>query len=367
MRGQSENPTVKIVNVTLPERTYPIIIGRDSRRSLPELLNNRRPILIADQTVATLHAKLIDALLPAGAVMLTVESGEASKSLAQAGSLYDALAANHVERGDIIVALGGGMIGDLAGFVAGTWMRGIAFIQAPTTLEAAIDASVGGKTAVNLSAGKNLVGVFHQPEAVLIDTAFLDTLPQRDYCAGLAESVKHGVVRDAAFMTWQEANVPAILRREPGLQDELIAWNCSIKADVVVRDEREGGLRAVLNYGHTIGHAIEHLFEYDLRHGESVALGMRAENHIARGRALLGEAEVTRIGQLLDRFELPARLPGPVADADVIRVCRLDKKSRGGATRFVLARGIGGHTIVDDVADAEIAAALAVLRAAPLD
>ncbi|MCG3126596.1 MAG: 3-dehydroquinate synthase [Phycisphaerae bacterium] len=358
---------MRIVNVELPAHPYPILIGRQARGALPDLLAGRRPIVIADQSVVALHWPAVQPLLPAKCVVLTVASGEASKSLSQAATLYDTLAANHIERGDVIVALGGGMIGDLAGFVAGTWMRGIAFIQAPTTLEAAIDASVGGKTAVNLSAGKNLVGVFHQPEAVLVDTAFLDTLPQRDYCAGLAESVKHGVVRDAAFLAWQETNVDALMRREAELLDELIARNCGIKADVVARDEREGGLRAVLNYGHTIGHAIEHLFEYDLRHGESVALGMRVENQIAARRSLLEPADVDRIARLLDQMGLPDQLPGPVADADVIRTCRLDKKSKGGTPRFVLPAGVGNHVVVADVADAEIRQALAVLRTAPAD
>ena len=354
------------VRVAIPGRSYEVEIASGARSRIGPLARNlsgvRRLVIIADERVAELHGESLRRAVGDVDLWLSVPAGEASKSLAQAGKLYDKLAEAGIERGDLIVAFGGGMVGDLAGFVAATWLRGIRFIQVPTTLEAAIDASVGGKTAVNHSAGKNLIGAFHQPAAVIVDTDFLETLSQRDYRAGLAESIKHGVVRDPAFFEWQESHVEAIRLRQPDVLEELIAVNCRIKADVVSADEREAGLRAVLNHGHTIGHAIEHVFEYELRHGECVALGMLVENELARQRGILDAAGARRIADLVRAFDLPMRLPRTAEPGRVIERTHADKKSRGGSVRYVLATMLGGTTYVDDIGDDEIAAALGIIQ-----
>ncbi len=354
---------MRIVPVSLGERTYSVYIGPSARAELQECNARCSPVvLIADQTVADLHITKLLPFLPINPAVLTFPPGEASKSLEHARELYQRLAQAGVEREAIVVTFGGGVAGDLGGFVAATWLRGVRFIQVPTTLLAAVDASVGGKTGVNLPAGKNLVGAFHQPIAVIVDTDFLETLPARDFAAGLAESVKQAVVRDPAFFSWHETQVAALRGREAGVVTELIARNCALKAAIVAQDEREAGRRAILNHGHTIGHAIEHLLGYELRHGECVALGMLAENELACARGLLPRTDADRIRRLLERFRLPLRLPRPLEAADVVTACRLDKKVTGGAVNFVLLRRIGEPTRVADVAPAEFAAALDAIR-----
>lgn len=293
--------------------------------------------------------------------MARVPAGEASKSLAAAEQVYEQLAAAEIDRQDWILALGGGMVGDLAGFVAATWMRGIRYIQMPTTLLACIDASVGGKTAVNTRAGKNLVGAFHQPSAVIIDLEFLATLPQSEFVAGLAESVKHAAIRDPEFFGWQEGCAAAILQRKPETLLELVARNCTIKAAIVSEDERESGPRAMLNYGHTVGHGIEHASGYSLRHGECVALGMLAENAIARERQALPPAAAQRIRGLVEALGLPTRLPRGCRIEEVLAACRLDKKNRGGAIHAVLLRDLGAPQRVANLSAEEIARSLATL------
>ncbi len=357
---------MRTVQVELGPRGYPIHIGPGARRQLGTLVTQRphaRPAaLIAGERVAELH---LDTLLPElgpTPLVLRVPPGEASKSLQTASRLYDALADAHIERRDLIVTFGGGVVGDLGGFVAATWLRGIDFVQVPTTLEAAVDASVGGKTGVNHRAGKNLIGAFHQPRAVVIDIDFLGTLPQRDFVAGLGESVKHAVIRDPGFLEWHEAHAAAVLAREPDVLVELIARNCQIKADVVGRDEREQGLRAILNYGHTLGHAFEHLLGYELRHGECVALGMVAVNEIAGARHQLDRQVADRITALLARLGLPTRLPRPVDTRAVAATCRMDKKVAAGAVNFVLVPTPGQTVRVADVTDDEIAAAVETLQ-----
>lgn len=354
------------VRVELGARSYTIHIGPGARArlapTLAEFAPGRRPVIITDATVRELHLDELRAGLPAAPIVLEIPPGEGSKTLAVAERLYEELAAARVERDDLIVTFGGGVVGDLGGFVAATWLRGLRFVQVPTTLEAAVDASVGGKTAVNHPRGKNLIGVFHQPSAVIVDTDFLATLPERDFVAGLGESVKHAAIRDAVFLRWHEQYADRIRGREPAVVAEFVARNCAIKAGVVSRDERERGLRAILNYGHTIGHALEHLLEYELRHGECVALGMIAANALSSARDLLAHADEERIRRLIERLGLPVRLPRPVAAEEVVRVCRLDKKVRAEAVRFVLLRAPGVVEQVADVSDEEMAAAVAVLQ-----
>jgi len=357
---------MQTVTVDLAERAYPIHIGRGGRRLLGDIVNSigdvHQVVIIADERVAALHLESLIIGLQSPPTVVTVPAGEASKSLDGAARLFDRLADARIERGDVIVTLGGGMVGDLGGFVAATWLRGVRFIQVPTTLEAAIDASVGGKTAANHTSGKNLIGVFHQPAAVLIDTDFLSTLPQRDYIAGLSESVKHAAIRDPALLHWQAENAKAILSRVPAVLTELIARNCAIKADVVAHDERERNVRAILNYGHTVGHAIEHLLGYQLRHGECVALGMIAANRLACARELLDQEIADCIADVIATLGLPQRLPRALDAAAVAEVCKLDKKVRGGSIHFVLLRDLGATERVTDVSDAEIAAALSVIQ-----
>lgn len=354
------------IQVELGPASYHVHVGPGARARLAALLAERtragRVAVVTDETVAALHLPTLRAALPAAPTTLVVPPGEQSKSLWVARELYDALAAARIEREDALIALGGGVVGDLAGFVAATWLRGIPFVQAPTTLEAAVDAAVGGKTGLNHPAGKNLIGAFHQPVGVVIDTDFLETLPRRDFIAGLAESVKHALIRDAAFFEWHERNAGALAARQADTVAALIARNCEIKAEVVRQDERERGLRAVLNFGHTVGHALEHLLGYELRHGECVSLGIIAANTLAVARGLLDGALAARGAALLAELGLPTRLPRAVDAAEVVNVCRSDKKVRGGAINFILLTGLGATVRVADVSDAEIAAAVAALQ-----
>ena len=356
-----------IVRVDLGARAYEIHIGPAARQSLAAHLSadqRRRVVIVADEQVADLHLAALTHMFRTAPIVLRFPPGEASKSLRVAESLYGELAAAGVARDDLLITFGGGVAGDLGGFLAATWQRGMRFIQIPTTLEAAIDASIGGKTAINHDAGKNLIGAFHQPAAVLIDTDFLATLPQRELVAALAESVKHAVIRDADFLSWHEQHVDAVLSRDPDKLTTLIARNCAIKARVVEQDEREAELRMILNFGHTIGHALEHLLHYELRHGECVALGMLAANRIASARGLLSLDAQRRVADLLQRFGLPQRLPRPIAADHVVEACRRDKKVRAGRLNFILLSAIAAPHVVADVADGEIAVAIEPLQPA---
>jgi len=291
--------------------------------------------------------------------------GETTKTLAQAERLYDAMLRADVDRGSIVVALGGGVVTDLAGFVAATYMRGIAWIALPTSLLGQVDASVGGKTAVDHPECKNLVGAFHAPAAVLADVRTLATLPDEELRTGLAEVVKHAVIRDAALMDLVESHTDALLMSDPVTLEEVVARNIRIKVDVVAADEREAGLRRILNYGHTVGHAIAIALLAAGRpttHGRAVALGMVAEARLAARRGLLDPATVDRLGRLLARLGLPTTL-ADLPDADrLLDLLRHDKKAEGGRLRFVLPTAVGAVTEVDDVAPQEIRDALAPLR-----
>jgi 3-dehydroquinate synthase len=351
--------------VDLPTGAYSITIGGGVRDRIAPFVKKLsgvdRCVIITDHTVSGLHLPALTSALSIPHFVAIVPDGEDSKSLTQAAQVYDRLAAERVERSDLIIALGGGVVGDLAGFVAGTWMRGIRFIQVPTTIEAAVDASVGGKTGVNHPRGKNLIGVFYQPSAVFIDTDLLATLPDRDFRAGLAESIKHGLIRDPALLTWHEQNAARILSRDADALTHLIAANCRIKAEVVVADERESGLRAILNHGHTIGHAIEHALAHELRHGECVGLGMIAENHIAAGRGWPIAGDVQRIIDGLAALGLPTRLPRQIEADDIYALCLQDKKVAGGQIRFQLLEAVGRPVSASDVTADEIGGAVAAI------
>ncbi len=314
-------------------------------------------MVISDQTVADLHgAKAVASLEAAGyqVSLLPFPPGDASKSLAMAERLYDGLAAGGIERSSLIVALGGGVSGDLGGFVAATWLRGVPFIQAPTTLEADVDASVGGKVAVNHASGKNMIGAFYQPRRVVIDVACLRTLDRRDLAAGMGEAVKHGMIRDAGLFAWYEGRAEAILGCDEAVMAELIERNCRIKAAVVAADEREGHLRAILNLGHTFGHAVEAEMHYQLRHGECVAIGMVAACRIGQRRGTIAAEEVARLEALLARLGLPTRIPGHIPTDVLLEWMKRDKKVKAGKIQFVLPKGIGEVYITDDVAEEEL-------------
>lgn len=360
---------MQTISVDLGSRAYSIHIGPGSREILRNWLTQHAPgrqlVVIADATVAELHWDALRTLLPDHALLLTFPAGEASKTLDVARDLYTRLAAARIERGAVIATLGGGVAGDLGGFVSATWLRGVRYVQLPTTLLAAVDASVGGKTAVNLPEGKNLVGSFHQPAAVIVDTEFLQTLPDRDFTAGLGECVKHAALHEPAEVKWLEDNASALVARDPGAVSDIIARDCEIKAGIVVADERELGLRAVLNLGHTIGHAIEHVLGYELRHGECVGLGMLVENEISRSRGWLPERDAERVAALLARLRLPVRLSRAVEADAIVASCRLDKKTGAGATNFVLLRQLGQpQRGVSDVREDELASALRVIQPA---
>jgi len=313
----------------------------------------RRALVVSDQTVAPLHAgpfcEALARVCPQHKLHLIPE-GDGAKSLEQAAAIYDLLAAGRFARDDALIALGGGVVSDLTGFVAGTWMRGTRFAVCPTTFEAAVDASIGGKTAVNHPAGKNLVGVFHQPWLVLIDPVCLTTLSERDLAAGLAESIKHGAIADPDLLEWHRANRPQILSRDPATLATLIERNVRIKGDFVTRDERDqGGVRAALNFGHTVGHALEAWFQYQYRHGECVALGMVVAARLSVRLGLLARADADLLTATLEAFGLPTRLDTLPPPERLVAYIARDKKASGGRVPFVLLDGLGRTTLRSDV------------------
>lgn len=336
------------VTVGLGERSYPIRIGHELLAQLNEALDMvdfpRRVGIVTNPTVGNLYGQQVTAMLRAGNRQVSViqlPDGEEYKTLATLEQIYDTLIDWRFDRSCGLLALGGGVIGDMTGFAAATYLRGIPFVQMPTTLLAQVDSSVGGKTGVNHPRGKNLVGAFYQPRYVHCDVGMLSTLPEREYVAGLAEVVKYGVIRDAAFFAWLEEERAALLARSPRALEHAVMISCQIKADVVESDENEQGLRAILNYGHTFGHAVETLAGYGvIRHGEAVAIGMVMAARAAVRLGLGTEGDVARLVGLLQAFNLPVDPPDFPAE-DYLSVMRHDKKVRDGGIRLVLNHGIG--------------------------
>ncbi len=355
---------MKSLKVALAERAYDIHIGRgllDRGELLRAAIRGRQLLLLSNSTVAPLYAARIEAQL-AGLAWRRFElpDGEAHKTLESAGKVFEALAALGAQRNACLIALGGGVVGDLGGFAAACWMRGIDFIQVPTTLLAMVDSSVGGKTAVNLPAGKNLVGAFWQPKLVLADTDTLSTLPPREYAAGLAEVVKYGAIGDADFLDWLERHAEALLARDPEVLAEAVHRSCAHKAAIVARDERETGERALLNFGHTYGHALETMGAYTRwLHGEAVAIGMVLAARLSAALGMAPAADAQRLAALLARFGLPTTRPADCAPQAIVELMRLDKKTLSDRLRLILWRGVGRAEIVDGVDPGEIAAALA--------
>ena len=358
---------MRTVKVPLGDRSYPIKIGNGL---LPRLGGECRRLklgercgVVTDRTVGPLYAKAaLASLRQAGfsPLELRVPAGETAKSLRTIQACYDQLAKHRLERSSFIVALGGGVVGDMAGFLAASYLRGIGFVQVPTTLLSQVDSSVGGKVGVNLKAGKNLVGAFYQPRLVLCDLDTLNTLPKRELCAGLAEVIKYGIIDDAALFRRLERTLPELLRLDAKGMAHIVSKSCQIKAKVVAQDECEGGLRAILNYGHTIGHAIEAVSRYGkYLHGEAISIGQVAAAKISRDVLGLGQVEVDRIEALFAKANLPTsvRLAKPQL-AKVFATMKLDKKVCGGKVKFVLAEKIGQVKFGIDVPKAIINAAL---------
>lgn len=355
------------VKVPLGNRSYEITIHSALLKALGGLCRRQklggRCAVISDANVAPRYgAAAVSSLKQAGfdPVLLTVPAGETAKSLKSVQTCYDRLAAYRLERKSFIVALGGGVVGDLAGFVAATYLRGIPFVQVPTTLLAQVDSSVGGKVGVNLSAGKNLVGAFYQPRFVLCDLDTLRTLPEREFRAGLAEVIKYGIIYDAGFFARLERDLPKILRREPKVLAAVIARCCEIKAEVVGQDETEGGLRAILNFGHTIGHAIENISGYGkYLHGEAISIGQIAAAELSASGLGLPAGDVARIRDLFQHTGLPTQLNLSAAQRKrLFAAMSLDKKVSGGEVKFVLAERIGKVVWGQRVSAALINAAL---------
>jgi len=341
---------VRTVHVPLGNRSYDIkiapgLIDRFGRECARVKLGARCAI-ITDTNVGKRYAKAVfNSLATAGfsPVLVIVQPGEAAKSLKTVQACYDQLALHRLERRSFIVALGGGVVGDMAGFLAATYLRGIAFVQVPTTLLAQVDSSVGGKVGVNLKAGKNLVGAFYQPKLVLCDLETLKTLPDREFRAGLAEVIKYGIIYDARLFAQIEHDLPKLLRRDPKTLAVNIARCCEIKAEVVGKDETDGGPRAILNFGHTIGHAIENISGYGkFLHGEAISIGQVAAAKLSHAVLGLPEHDVARIENIFRRVGLPVQTGlNSSKRQKLFHAMRLDKKVSGGEIKFVLAEKIG--------------------------
>ncbi len=346
-----------IVNVSLGDRSYDIEIGSSMDQTgsrLQGLGLGRKTAVVTNPTVKKLYGqRLVDSLKAAGFLVMSIEvpDGEQFKNLDWANAIYTALLINSFDRKSPLVALGGGVIGDLTGFAAATFMRGVPFIQVPTTLLAMVDSSVGGKTGVNHAMGKNMIGAFYQPRKVLMDLGVLKSLPEEEILAGLAEVIKYGVVRDAALFEYLEKNREKILALDTDALTHIIRRSCEIKADVVSRDEREGGLRAILNFGHTVGHAIETAESYAIRHGYAVAIGMVYASRLAYRAGVCDQAVPGRVEHLIRSYGLPtdfsalSRRPAVIELMDTIQV---DKKAEGGKVKFVLPKKIGEVVITQE-------------------
>jgi 3-dehydroquinate synthase len=344
---------MRVVPVSLGERSYKILVGGGLLdrlgRECARLGPGRRCAVITDSNVGPLHgARAMESLRAAGfdPVLVTIPAGERSKRWQVVARCHDELAKARLERRSFVVALGGGVVGDLAGFVAATYLRGVAFVQVPTTLLAQVDSSVGGKVGINLKAGKNLVGAFHQPRLVLCDLDVLGTLPAREFQSGIAEVIKYGVIADAAMFRRLERGMPRLLARDAAELAWVVARSCAVKAWVVGQDETESGLRAILNFGHTVGHALEAISAYGKwLHGEAISVGQVVASQLSVATQGMPQADADRVRALLQRAGLPVETRLAKAQATRLAAAmQLDKKVVGGEVRFVLARRIGEVT-----------------------
>ena len=330
------------------DASYDIVIGRGLLAELPRFLRAAAPAVayavVSDSHVAELYgaplvARLVEGGLPAR--LFVFPAGEWNKSRGTWATLSDQMLGAQLGRDCAVVALGGGVVGDVAGFVAATYLRGVPYVQVPTTLLAMIDSSIGGKTGVDVPSGKNLLGAFHQPRLVVADLEVLGSLPPVQLAAGMAEAVKHGVIADADYFGFLETAHAAVLARDPGALERAVTRSVEIKAEVVAADEREAGRRAILNFGHTVGHAIEATSRFDVLHGEAVAIGMACEARLAEALAIAAPGTAQRVRRLLERCGLPLERPTGASVDELLRVMQVDKKARSGTVRFSLPRAIG--------------------------
>jgi 3-dehydroquinate synthase len=347
---------MRVVQVPLGERGYPIYIGKNIFPTLGgawlKTVKPGRVLLVSDENVFPLYGgKLIDALDNNGfdVTPVVIPAGEGSKSLGWAENLYTRALEADLDRSSLFIALGGGVVGDLAGFAAATYMRGVPYVHVPTTLLAQVDSSVGGKVAVNHELGKNLIGAFYQPKLVWVELAALDTLPEREYLAGAVEVIKYGIIMDESFFSCLESNWQAFLAKDPVVLAEVIAACCELKARVVVEDEREAGLRAILNFGHTLGHALEAATSYGhYLHGEAVLVGMLLAVDIAKDKGVLAPVHATRCKALLSRIGVK-RPPTGLGTDQVMAALRYDKKKEGNTLVFILPERVGQASVYRDV------------------
>jgi 3-dehydroquinate synthase len=361
-----------LVEVELGERSYPIHIAEGLLKQAGELigpvLSRAKTVIVTDENVAALHLATLQKSLDDAGIRhdaIVLPPGEATKSYEKLAFLCDALLEKDVERKDVVIAFGGGVVGDLAGFAAAILRRGVSFIQIPTSLLAQVDSSVGGKTGINSKHGKNLVGAFHQPLMVIIDIALLDTLPPRQLASGYAEVAKYGLLGDIGFFEWLEANAKSLFAGDGQVRIAAISKSCEAKADIVARDEKESGVRALLNLGHTFGHALETATGYGdrLLHGEGVSVGMVLAFKFCEQQGMVSAGTAKRVADHLASTGLPVHLcdiSGDLGDAQtLVRYMRQDKKASGGKLVFVFARAIGDSFVANDVCESDILAFMA--------
>ena len=343
---------MRVLNVNLEDRSYPIYIGTDvslDNELYSKHIKTKKIALITNEQIADLYLSEISQTLNSFDLKtLILPEGETEKNLETVGKAVEFLSNNGIDRDSSIIAFGGGVIGDITGFVASSYMRGIKFLQVPTTLLAQVDSSVGGKTGVNISRGKNLIGAFYQPSAVIADTKYLNSLEPKRLSEGLAEVIKYGLIRDEDFFVWLSKNTSRILALEPEVMAHLIERCCQIKAEIVSEDEREGSIRAILNYGHTFGHAIESLTDYSVyTHGEAVSIGMVMAASMAERMGMLSKDDKKDIINILESVNLPTEKPS-LNSNDFLKSMKRDKKAQDGEIRLILLEGIGRAIISND-------------------
>lgn len=348
---------MRTLNVDLGTRSYPIYIGSDLLRAelIAPHIPGQQVLIVTNDSIAPLYLERVQAMLSGfDSEAVILPDGERYKTLETASSIYDALLQRRMDRQTTLIALGGGVVGDITGFAAATYQRGVHFIQIPTTLLAQVDSSVGGKTGVNHSLGKNMIGAFYQPRAVLADMDTLSTLPERELKAGLAEVIKYGLIMDAEFLDWLEAHMPQLLVADKAALASAVERSCHNKAVVVGRDERESGERALLNLGHTFGHAIETDTGYESwLHGEAVAVGMYMAAHLSQELGWLSTQDVERVQHLLQTAELPTHPPA-ITPERFLELMAVDKKALAGRLRLILLRALGQAVVSADFDEAAL-------------
>ncbi|MFU8784487.1 3-dehydroquinate synthase [Aliidiomarina sp.] len=372
MSAPTQSLTVSLGAPAHGARSYPIFVGSGLiSTAVADIFNNVLPsagkqiLIVSNNTIAEHYLATLIANLTAAGIerehiqQALIPDGETFKNLTIYSEIMDVLVKHRFNRDCTIIALGGGVVGDMAGFVAATWQRGVPFLQIPTTLLAQVDSSVGGKTAVNHPSGKNLIGAFHQPAAVIIDIDSLATLPAREFKAGLAEVIKYGVMADADFFAWLEENMPLLLSRDAEALIYAITKSCELKARIVAADETEQGVRALLNLGHTFGHAIEAATHYKTwLHGEAVAVGMIMAAYLAVQQGYLASSDATRIEQLIDAAGLPKYPPKNISNSEWLELMARDKKVKHGKLRFILPTGLGRASIFSDISSDALVAVI---------